>query len=406
MPGERDRPLGRRGDHADQQTEGDDRHAPAREGAAHQAQGQAERPKEQARVRPRAAAVGQGGGAEVAPAGQNDGQPGEHRDEGGDGQQRQRVRPGERPQLLDPAEGSRPAQPVEAHSGVGHHAQRVARPQDGAGIGGRLAAGGGELPGEGAHGEEHDGARHQGEREEQGGAHSDADPRRLPDDRDDERGQHPQHGGAGGQAGERLGGRRPAGRLAGQQQLPASGVFFAAQQLCASQQSPCRANQIDEGEVLPGGEAGDRLQPVGRPHERAQAHVRTEELRQVGALRGRLVARRVGVGPHRHVGAEDVAPQHGAAHGAPRRAPRDQRGRRAAGRRRRRGDGRRRRRHDRVSLHGPAGRPSFLPRPARHPQPDRPAPRRPERARRRARRPRARPRRSARGTALRARAHG
>ena len=68
-------------------------------------------------------------------------------------------------QLLHPTERRYPDQSVQAQSRVGDHPDGVRNTEERRGIGGSLASGRTELAGEGTDRQEHDGGRHDGQRE-------------------------------------------------------------------------------------------------------------------------------------------------------------------------------------------------------------------------------------------------
>ena len=68
-----------------------------------------------------------------------------------------------------------------------------------------------------------------------------------------------------------LGRRAAPRRLTGQQQLPATGVLFAAHQLGGEQKGPYRSQDAQDAHRLPCGVAGDGVELMGGPDQGVQA---------------------------------------------------------------------------------------------------------------------------------------
>jgi hypothetical protein len=98
--------------------------------------------------------------------------------------------------------------------------------------------------------------------------------------RDDKEGQQafsqPDHG---------LDRRSPSRRLAGQKELPSTGVFLAAQQLGGKKEGPYRAEHRQDADGLPLGVTSDGIELMGWSDESVQPAARRERLGQRIALR-------------------------------------------------------------------------------------------------------------------------
>ena len=257
-----------------------------------------------------------------APA-RSHGNDGGHHRETGDRQERQRAGLGQGLELLDPSERGRPTQPVQADAGVGHESNGVAHTQHRSRVTGRLAARRRQLAGQSAHGEEHDGARDEGERKEQRRPGGDVDLGGMARDGGDERGDRPQDGHSRGESDDRLSSSTLPGGLAGEQELPPPGVLLTPQQPRARQQTPHGAEDHQCHRHLEHGEAGDGLEPGGGSEQGARGVVGPECRLQVLSLALGLVDRRIADRRRRHEDAEDVAPQDAGPDRPPGRCPGD-----------------------------------------------------------------------------------
>ena len=162
---------------------------------------------------------------------------------------------------------------MEAHAGIGEQAQRVGDAEHDGGERRGLAAGGGQLAGDRADGQEHHRRGHHGQGEVQRRADADVHLGAVPaDETVTSAVQRPQH-------------RRPrlrvrrhawavalrAGGLAGHQQVPAAAVLLPPEEPGAGEQSPHRTEDHQGHGDLETGEAGDRLEARGGTEQGARS---------------------------------------------------------------------------------------------------------------------------------------
>ena len=199
----------------------------------------------------------------------------------------------QRLELLDPAQRGGPTEPRQAGDRVGDESEGVGDPEHQPGVPGRPVTVRCHLAGQRAHRQEHGGTGDEGDGEEQRGRCGQVDARRPTDHHDDRRSERPEEEQTAAEAGDRLPRGSPAGRRPGEQELPATTVLLAAEQLRAGQQTPHAADDAENDQALPRGEAADRLQPVRRAGDRRRAAIGAELVGQPEALGGRRIARRV-----------------------------------------------------------------------------------------------------------------
>src|SRR6266508_4379014 len=236
----------------------DDAEEPADRGRTDEADGEARWPDEPSRARG-ARALSQDAGPEIAAL--------RHHQRGGRArhstrqsrQERLRLRITKRPHLLDPADRAQPSKPCKASGRVGDHPDEERRSQRGAREHRRLASRRADLTGYGTEGYDHRGALHLRDSEEKRAVHREA----LTRDRDrrdiESRSDREHRGHRDTETDERLQGASALGRLAREEQLPATRLFVAPQQTGAGQQTPDTTDECDHDEHPPHREARDRL---------------------------------------------------------------------------------------------------------------------------------------------------
>ena len=251
------------------------RNPPADDTGPLHSDGESRRTEEQSEMGLCMRSVGHDALPDVTPAGKGDRANGKQGTEGDDRQEGQRFRGSERLELLDPAQRRSPDQPVEAHSGVCDQAEGVADPEEGGAEGGGLAAGGRKLAGEGPDGQEHDSCSHHCQGEVQRGTHGDPYVRAPSRQDGDDGGCHPKCDGAHPKPADRQSGRAPSCRQAREQEVPAAGVLFAAEQPRAGQEPPHRTEDHECHGDLEGCEATHGLELRCRTEECAHRLVRS-----------------------------------------------------------------------------------------------------------------------------------